>query len=570
MDSHPRYYIRKWNQGRNSVVESTKTRRNNKNERVITPDTRVFIPLDFFIYFIQYLFPPSALFIDRFANYPLQFSIYNFRITEDIKKKYDDPKKEQKKQPAWMIANCIFLFVSTVVLLFPTGSSISLLERLGPLFGYIIRAFITSYMEAFNYDVNPHKDLKLDTYPIVPVNKRGEFSADDLFQDIKRQSNYKRISFWDPKHIHMSLACVILTIGLLLIGPVMRIIHHSVSTPLGNTISDAIVVIIGMITVFFIVCTLLHSFFQAFALYKSMTAGMGRLKRAIVGLDFKNERFFMDDDDFKTDKENNVIESEEENEETDNAEEENEESDDDEEIEDRVEYFKNKLKKIKKVLDSEIDKQKKQFSTDKNKQDILRIDVTDPVNLRAFLVVKDAIHARGKGPESMIIKIGAAFAFLNVLCFFLFLLIHTWIKTEGNLDHFDAPNLEDIQESFIMKDSIMMTYIAFVFGISLVVLSWIGSVYNKSSRNAFTRKLYDIWLCTNLEVACETNLNRYKIDDLNNFKASLKLIPEIIKHLNQSTPELGVLGWSYSQIFNILLGLFSTYLTNMIFKNLWR
>mmetsp|Transcript_1670 Transcript_1670/g.5933 ORF Transcript_1670/g.5933 Transcript_1670/m.5933 type:complete len:539 (-) Transcript_1670:68-1684(-) len=503
-------------------------------------DSRHWVAKDLAIYTLQNIFPPTSLLVNRFADYPLLHST----------------------RPAVILKNTLVLLL-LMSNLFVSGTALSGFERYGPLLLYVFRAVSLSYMEAVNKHSRSLGQLSL--YPVVTVDGQHTTAASWLAM-IQSQSKYNSSINWRAKHgMHWSILSVLLSAPLALLPLYQRAMHakpsSSTSWPaLGEETFEPPAIIVTALVIFIISANLLRGFFQSFSFYGSMTSAMQRLHRSTVGSQY----------DAAKAREMRAIET------IQSSSEKLAEAPADEEAassssgsEGDSDEQPASPKGEQGVAIGEVTAKTPEKGGRRKKMKKFVVDVTVPDNLRAWIQVHAALHARQYSLDATQISIAASGTLVVVaLAALLFLYSPFMIKTVTVMADNGQELNQEVARTLSAPSLTAVFYVVAVLGTSVVFVTWVGDSYNKSAKNLHTTHFYEIELHAALDRRCR--LARKQILDtqgqqrLEDLEHTAELLPTLRAHLHEHVHDIGLFGCSYSSLFYAI----STMVGTLVSKSL--
>lgn len=198
------------------------------------------------------------------------------------------------------------------------------------------------------------------------------------------------------------------------------------------------------------------------------------------------------------------------------------------------------------------------------------VDITAPDNLRAWMNVHDGLHRRQDSLEATMISLaaGGTLVLLAVAAAFVVFTPYTVHTVEVASDvEGEAPLMMQKVAGALSSPSLAaILYLVVVLGVSLVVLTWVGDKYNRSSKAAMINHLYKIQLYASLDLHCDSVKDFLPPAREKQLETTTKLLPVIRSHVADHVHELGLFSFSYSHLFYVI----STMVTTMVTKYLFR
>ena len=198
-------------------------------------------------------------------------------------------------------------------------------------------------------------------------------------------------------------------------------------------------------------------------------------------------------------------------------------------------------------------------NSSKNKP-VLKLDVTKPQNLRAWLNVHEALNRRKEDVAARLLELGAT---LGMMFFMLMLFLIVLESFSTDYDKMSSEEfVADITE--LDKSSLyVFSYLVVVLGGCMAVLCLVGNEYNFSAKQMQIKHLYAIQLEATLDYY--SGNDKLTDDETSELKNATKLLESVQQHLNNHVRDLGILGISYSKLFWGISGLISSVVTRQIF-----
>lgn len=514
-------HVLKWDQGRRTWKKAA------VHDSI---DCRSFVFGDFLLYVAQYSIPPLAFVLDQKAEYPLGFTRGESYEEEgeagDEKPAEDDgdDKKakaaaEKKRSPMhkllkfkWVALHTFLLIQAFLPLLLPTSRQITGIERYGPFIALLLGNIALPFLEALNTKPRLHVDIPLDQYAAVYVDGT-EHTAADLLAHIESLSRFsdRKIGF---DLSHTSVWSILAGLGAALISPTVR--AFTFGTPLGKRWLDIPVVLVSNAVVGALVAVGFRAFLEAFALYRSMASGMHRLKRCAVGSDY--EKKCAAAEHAMRVKEGEALSS--------------------------SASSSSSSEPSTKVMKA-ISRQRS-----RRRQPPVQMDLTNPVNLSAWLKVHEALSRRSMGLEGKLVLLAASLASVILVVILLLLFVNNanpseWINEMQDSSEDAYKRLFKIGGASLLS----LGYLATVLGVSLCALTKIGSDYNSSASSSMLSMLYSVELHAHLDLRGDASSRLLTSERKLQLEEALKLLPVAREHLKSHVPHLGLFGFSYSELF---------------------
>lgn len=187
----------------------------------------------------------------------------------------------------------------------------------------------------------------------------------------------------------------------------------------------------------------------------------------------------------------------------------------------------------------------------------MKLNVTEPKNLRAWLKVHEALNLRRDSVAARLLEIGATMGLFFFCVMILLFALESLSESTGAVL---LDNIADLDKSGLY----VSMYLVVVLGVCMGTLSVVGNEYNRAAKEMQIRHLYTIQL--------ESQLNFHSdFDDpppkaLAAMECSTKLLENVQSHLRSHVSELGLLGMSYSRLTWGITGIVSSILTRQFFR----
>lgn len=406
--------------------------------------------------------------------------------------------------------------ILTVILpwLLPQPTFVTPFERRGAIFAYFIRCILTACVESLNIESDTVKSLHLDRFPIQILEdpSNDALTAKQFYLSIMDLSNFTtEISLeilWKRKMGVFSGLTI--STGLVIIPMILRFIR---GIPfLGKSFFESFCILLSAVVLFGVSFLLINVFFIGFALYRSMRSSMRRLKNGTLG----SRASFIHQENLK--------------------------NEDNTELRREIQNLQNANKKNMKNMPA------------------IKLNVTIPKNLRAWLNVHEALSRRKDDVAARLLELGAT---LGVIFFILLMFLIVLESFSTDYDGMSKSEIIDDITSLDHSSIYVFTYLVIVLGISIGVLSLVGNEYNYSAKQLQMHHLYSIQLEATLDYySGNKNLSD---EELAKLKNSIHLLESVHHHLKNHVKDLGILGISYSKLFWGISGVVSSLLTRQLF-----
>lgn len=416
----------------------------------------------------------------------------------------DYPLKFVSKK--WIVSNSILSIIALLTLilpwLLPQATTVTPFERRGAIFAFFLRCILTACVESLNIESDSVKSLHLERFPIQILEdpSNTKLTAKEFYLSIMDLSKFTtEINFKTLIKRKMGLVSgLLISVGLIAIPCFLRYVRGI--NIFGKSIYESFCIILSAIVIFGVSFLLINVFFIGFALYRSMRSSMRRLKNGTIGA--------WEAHVYKENLRNEVGEG------------------------------PINLKNVPAI----------------------KLDVTIPINLRAWLNVHEALARRKDDVAARLLELGTT---LGV--FFFVLLIFLIVLESFSTDYDGMSKLEIIDDITSLDHSsiYVFTFLVFILGASIGVLSLVGNEYNYSAKQMQMNHLYAIQLESTLDYySGNSNLSDAEISKLKN---SIHLLESVHHHLKNHVKDLGILGISYSKLFWGISGVVSSILTRQLF-----